>query len=80
MKVRDQIYKDIMERGWSPERKAFVQAYDSDTLDASSLIMPLVFFLSPKDPRMLSTLDAIDRSPGTAGWFPTASSTATTSK
>ena len=67
IKVRDQIYKDIMERGWSPERKAFVQTYGSDTLDASNLIMPLVFFLSPKDPRMLSTLEAIDRSPRDGG-------------
>jgi pentatricopeptide repeat protein len=67
IKVRDEIYKDIMEKGWNPERKAFVQTYGSDTLDASNLIMPLVFFLSPKDPRMLSTLDAIDRSPGDGG-------------
>jgi GH15 family glucan-1,4-alpha-glucosidase len=67
MKVRDQIYKDIMEKGWSPERKAFAQTYGSDILDASSLIMPLVFFLSPKDPRMLSTLDAIDRPPRDGG-------------
>src|SRR5215203_3901422 len=67
IKVRDQIYKDIMEKGWNPERKAFVQSYGSDTLDASNLIMPLVFFLSPKDPRMLSTLDATDRSPREGG-------------
>src|SRR5215203_5060327 len=67
IKVRDQIYEDIMEKGWNPERKAFVQSYGSDTLDASNLIMPLVFFLSPKDPRMLSTLDAIDRSPRDGG-------------
>ncbi len=52
-----------MERGWSPERKAFVQAYDDDTLDACNLIMPLVFFAAPKGPRMLSTLDAINRPP-----------------
>jgi GH15 family glucan-1,4-alpha-glucosidase len=63
LKVRDEIYEEIMERGWSPQRKAFVQAYDSDTLDASSLIMPLVFFVAPKGPRMLSTLDAINRPP-----------------
>ncbi|MBV9452935.1 MAG: glycoside hydrolase family 15 protein [Rubrobacter sp.] len=67
IKVRDEIYKDIMEKGWSPERKAFVQTYGSDTLDASSLIMPLVFFLSPKDPRMLNTLAAINRSPRDGG-------------
>jgi GH15 family glucan-1,4-alpha-glucosidase len=63
LKVRDEIYEEIMERGWSPERKAFVQAYDDDTLDASNLIMPLVFFVAPKGPRMLSTLDAINRPP-----------------
>ena len=63
LKVRDEIYEEIMEKGWSPERKAFVQAYGSDTLDASSLIMPLVFFVAPKGPRMLSTLDAINRPP-----------------
>jgi len=62
LKVRDEIYEEIMDKGWSPERKAFVQAYGEETLDASNLIMPLVFFLSPKDPRMLSTLDAINRS------------------
>ena len=63
LKVRDEIYEEIMDKGWSPERKAFVQAYGGDTLDASSLIMPLVFFVAPKGPRMLSTLDAINRPP-----------------
>jgi GH15 family glucan-1,4-alpha-glucosidase len=63
LKVRDEIYEEIMEKGWSPERKAFVQAYSDDTLDASNLIMPLVFFVAPKGPRMLGTLDAINRSP-----------------
>ena len=67
LKVRDQIYEEIMERGWSAERKAFVQSYDDDTLDASNLIMPLVFFLSAKDPRMLGTLDATNRSPKDGG-------------
>ncbi len=67
LKVRDEIYEEIMEKGWNPERKAFVQAYGSDTLDASSLIMPLVFFVAPKGPRMLSTLDAINRPPKDGG-------------
>jgi GH15 family glucan-1,4-alpha-glucosidase len=44
-----------------------VQHYGSDSLDASNLIMPLVLFLSPNDPRMLSTLEAIDRSPKAGG-------------
>lgn len=56
-----------MQRGWNAERRAFVQHYDSDSLDASNLIMPLVFFLSPNDPRMLDTLAAINRSPKHGG-------------
>jgi len=59
--VRDEIYEEIMARGWNPARQAFVQAYDSQALDASVLLMPLVFFLSPTDPRMLSTLRSIQR-------------------
>jgi GH15 family glucan-1,4-alpha-glucosidase len=67
LEVRDDIYEEIMEKGWSSERKAFVQAYDDNTLDASNLIMPLVFFVAPKGPRMLSTLDAINRPPKYGG-------------
>jgi GH15 family glucan-1,4-alpha-glucosidase len=57
--VRDQIYHQIMERGWHPGRQAFVQHYDTDVLDASLLLMPLCKFIAPDDPRWLSTLDAI---------------------
>jgi GH15 family glucan-1,4-alpha-glucosidase len=67
LQVRDQIYEEVMAKGWSATRHAFVQHYDSDALDASNLLMPLVFFLSPNDPRMLSTLDAINRSPKEGG-------------
>ena len=67
LKVRDEIYEEIMYKGWNAERKAFVQSYDDDTLDASNLIMPLVFFLSANDPRMLGTLDATNRSPKDGG-------------
>jgi GH15 family glucan-1,4-alpha-glucosidase len=55
--TRNQIYEQIVERGWSPERRAFVQYYGSDILDASNLLMPLVKFLGPTDPRFLATLD-----------------------
>jgi GH15 family glucan-1,4-alpha-glucosidase len=58
---RDAIYEEIMARGWSRERQAFVQAFDEDGLDAANLIMPLVFFVSPTDPRFLQTLDATVR-------------------
>jgi GH15 family glucan-1,4-alpha-glucosidase len=67
LKVRDQIYEEIMDLGWSQQREAFIQYYGSDALDASSLIMPLVFFLAPNDPRMLDTIDAINRSPKAGG-------------
>ncbi|WP_454063201.1 glycoside hydrolase family 15 protein [Candidatus Nitrospira salsa] len=57
MAERDRIYTDVMEKGWNPKVGAFVQSYGSEALDASNLIMPLVFFVSPTDPRMLSTID-----------------------
>ena len=56
---RDQIYRQIMDRGWNERQRAFVQHYDTDVLDASLLLMPLVKFLAPTDPRWLSTLEAI---------------------
>jgi GH15 family glucan-1,4-alpha-glucosidase len=64
---RDAIYADLMSHGWSATRRSFIQAYGSERLDASNLIMPLVFFVSPNDPKMLSTLDAITRSPRDGG-------------
>ncbi|MFE3578401.1 glycoside hydrolase family 15 protein [Streptomyces vinaceus] len=56
---RDAIYRQIMARGWSAERAAFVQGLDGDVLDASLLMMPMAKFLSPTDPKWLSTLDAL---------------------
>ncbi len=56
---RDDIYHQIMERGWNEKRGAFVQSYGSDVLDASILLMPLTKFIAPTDPRWMSTLDAI---------------------
>ena len=53
---RNRIYKAIMTQGWNEEKGAFTQAFGSDALDASSLMMPLMLFVSPTDPRMLSTL------------------------
>ena len=56
---RDRIYRQITSDGWNASKRAFVQHYDSEVLDASLLLMPLVKFLAPSDPRWLSTLDAI---------------------
>ena len=57
--ARDRIYNQIMERGWNRSRRAFVQHYETDALDASLLLMPLCKFIAPNDPRWISTLEAI---------------------
>ncbi len=67
LKVRDQIYEEIMAKGWNAKRNAFVQYYGSDSLDAANLLMPLVLFLSPTDPRMLKTLDTTVQPPHKGG-------------
>ncbi|MET9217499.1 glycoside hydrolase family 15 protein [Streptomyces sp. NPDC003300] len=58
--ARDTIMEQVMDRGWSEKRHAFVQHYGSEVLDASLLLMPEVGFVAPKEPRWLSTLDAMD--------------------
>ena len=59
--IRDEIQAEVIERGWSEKRQAFVQYYGSDELDASALMIPLVGFLPADDPRVVSTVDAIRR-------------------
>ena len=58
MSERDHIYDQIMTKGWNEKRSAFRLHYDTEALDAANLCMPLVKFISPTDPRMLSTIDA----------------------
>ncbi len=67
LEARDRIYETIMQQGWSAKRNAFVQSFGGDDLDASILMMPLVLFVSPTDPRMIQTLEAINRSPRQGG-------------
>jgi GH15 family glucan-1,4-alpha-glucosidase len=67
VKSRDEIYEEILSRGWNEKLQTFVQHYDSDALDASVLLMSMVFFMSPTDPRMLKTLKAIGRCPEQGG-------------
>jgi GH15 family glucan-1,4-alpha-glucosidase len=64
---RDRIYEEVMTRGWNAKLNSFTQAYGNEALDASLLIMPLVFFMAPTDPRMLGTLDAIMKDPRNGG-------------
>ena len=59
LEVRDAIYEDIHTGFWDPGQQAFVQSKGSAALDASCLLMPLVRFISPTDPRWMSTLKAI---------------------
>lgn len=58
---RDRIFNTIFSEYWSEDQKAFMQYPGADTVDASSLLMPLVRFISPKDPRWLSTLERIEK-------------------
>ncbi len=57
--VRNTIYNEIFNEFWNPQRRAFTQYKGARNLDAATLIMPLVRFISPTDPRWLSTLHAI---------------------
>jgi GH15 family glucan-1,4-alpha-glucosidase len=56
---RDAIYEEIMQKGWNPQRESFVQYYGAEALDASLLLMPLMKFVGPTDPRWLATLERI---------------------
>jgi GH15 family glucan-1,4-alpha-glucosidase len=59
--LRDVIHRDVCERAFNTEVNAFAQSYDSDKLDASVLMIPLVGFLPGTDPRVTATIDAIER-------------------
>ena len=55
------IHTEVMARGWCENKKSFRQRYDSDALDASAFLIPLLNFLPIDHPRVLGTLDAIER-------------------
>ena len=59
IKQRNAIYEEVMKKGWNPKRESFVQYYGGEALDASLLLMPLVKFVGPTDPRWLATLNGI---------------------
>jgi len=59
--MREAIRAEILAEGWSEKRQSFVQHFGSDELDASLLLVPLVGFLPPDDPRVVATVDAIQR-------------------
>ena len=57
----DRIYEAVMREGWNAELNSFVQSFGSNVMDAASLMMPLMLFVSPTDPRMLGTLEQVCR-------------------
>ncbi|HUC86589.1 MAG TPA: glycoside hydrolase family 15 protein [Candidatus Acidoferrales bacterium] len=61
-RVRDEIYRNIHQTFWDPKLKSFGQFQGAKVMDASSLLLPLVKFISPTDPRWKSTLKAIEAS------------------
>jgi GH15 family glucan-1,4-alpha-glucosidase len=60
-RVRDEIHAEVCARAYHTGRGSFVQAFESEKLDASLLLLPLVGFLPPEDPRVRSTIAAIER-------------------
>jgi GH15 family glucan-1,4-alpha-glucosidase len=60
-KIRAEIHREVLERGYDPELNSFTQFYGSKRLDASLLVIPLVGFLPPDDARMVGTVAAIER-------------------
>jgi GH15 family glucan-1,4-alpha-glucosidase len=59
--LRDEIHAEVCREGYDAERNTFVQSYGSDRLDAALLLIPLVGFLPPDDPRVVGTVEAIRR-------------------
>ncbi len=59
-KIRDDLHREICQKGFDEKRQTFRQAYESDELDASCLMLPLVGFLPADDPRMIGTVKAIE--------------------
>ena len=59
--IRDTIHSEICARAFNEKKNSFVQAYGSDQLDASLLLMPVVGFLPGSDPRVKGTVEAIER-------------------
>ena len=59
LRTRNDIYSSVYKDFWNPKLNSFVQYKGADTLDASCLLLPMVKFISPNDPRWMSTLEAI---------------------
>ncbi|MFJ8045644.1 glycoside hydrolase family 15 protein [Kitasatospora sp. NPDC096147] len=67
--LRDEIHRDVCEKGYDPERNTFTQYYGGKELDASLLLIPQVGFLPPDDKRVIGTIEAIQRELSTEDGF-----------
>ncbi|WP_327179941.1 glycoside hydrolase family 15 protein [Streptomyces sp. NBC_01335] len=67
--LRDDIHRDVCDRGYDPERNTFTQSYGSKELDASLLLIPQMGFLPPDDKRVIGTIEAIQRELSTEDGF-----------
>ncbi|MEU9300796.1 glycoside hydrolase family 15 protein [Streptomyces sp. NPDC048269] len=65
--IRDEVHRDVCEKGYDPERGTFTQYYGSSELDAATLLIPRVGFLPPDDPRVIGTVDAVREELGRSG-------------
>jgi len=63
-KQRNRIYHAIMNEGWNDELNTFVQYFGASTSDAALLMMPLMLYISPRDPRMLGTIERVRKELG----------------
>ncbi|WP_217544055.1 glycoside hydrolase family 15 protein [Streptomyces sp. GbtcB6] len=67
--LRDEVHREVCEKGFDPKRNTFTQYYGSRELDASLLLIPRVGFLPPDDPRVIGTVDAIRDDLGHSGFL-----------
>ncbi|MER6854762.1 glycoside hydrolase family 15 protein [Streptomyces pilosus] len=66
--LRDEVHREVCEKGYDPERNTFTQSYGSRELDAALLLIPRVGFLPPDDPRVLGTIEAVRAELGQDGF------------
>ena len=59
--ARDEVCEEILTRGFNAERNTFTQHYDTDQVDASLLVLPLTGFVKGDDPKMLGTIEAVEK-------------------
>jgi GH15 family glucan-1,4-alpha-glucosidase len=65
--LREEVHREVCEKGYDPERNTFTQSYGSRELDAALLLIPRVGFLPPDDPRVTGTVDAVRAELGEGG-------------